>query len=176
LQGGAYLNNSHPLRLNVGFLLHKNVGYSRNFDFDIDGVRVGDDLNVSVLRGSINLTRTSQGVYASGRIQAELGLDCVRCLVSYGQPLVVDVNDLFIYPPSDADEPQLAIADTGVLDLNPILREYLLLDVPIQPLCRSDCKGLCSICGENLNDSDCQHPDADIDPRLEVLKTLLPKS
>ncbi|NIS79933.1 MAG: hypothetical protein GTO14_06950 [Anaerolineales bacterium] len=176
LQGGAHLKNSHPLRLNVGFLLHKSVGYSRNFDFDVDNVQVDSDLDVSALQGSINITRTSQGLYARGRMQAMRGLDCVRCLATYSQPLSVDVDDLFIYPPSDAEDPQLAIPETGILDLKPVLREYLLLDVPIQPLCRPDCKGLCAICGENLNDTDCQHPEADIDPRMEVLKTLLPKS
>lgn len=176
LQGGAYLNSRQQLRLNVGFLLHKNVGYSRNFDFDLDDVRIGEDLDVTALRGSLRLTRTSQGVYVHGPMQAYLNLGCVRCLSTFRQALHVDFNDLFIYPPNEAEDPLLVIPETGLLDLNPLLREYLLLDVPIQPLCRQECKGLCSVCGENLNEVDCQHPETAIDPRLEVLKALLSKS
>jgi uncharacterized protein len=170
------LYKCHPLRLNVGFLLHKNVGYSRNFDFDCKAIRIGDELDVSELKGSLHLTRTSQGMYAQGRLQANINLECVRCLTSFDQPLRVDVDDLFIYPPEEASDPLLSIPESGILDLNPLLREYLLLDVPIQSLCREECKGLCSECGSNLNESECDHSQVDIDPRLETLKTLLHKS
>lgn len=174
MPGGAFLNKSrHPLRLNVGFLLHKNVGYSRNFDFDHHTIRVGDDVDVTGLRGSIQLTRTSQGVYTQGHLQARISLDCVRCLSTFDQLLTVNLNDLFHHPPLQAGEPSLSIPEDGILDLNPLIREYLLLDIPIQPLCQADCKGFCAECGGNLNESVCEHEPVEIDPRLEALKTLL---
>lgn len=176
MPGGANLNSRHMLRLNVGFLLHKNVGEGRNFDFDCDSVRVGDDLDVERLRGSIHLTRTGQGVYAHGRLQAQIDLQCVRCLTSFDQQLTIELDDLFTYPPDRASDPLLSIPEDGVLDLNPLLREYLLLDIPIQPLCRQDCKGFCPMCGGDLNDTECEHPDTEVDPRLAALKALLPKS
>lgn len=174
MPGGAFLNKSrHPLRLNVGFLLHKNVGYSRNFDFDHQAIRVGDDVDVSGLHGSIQLTRTAQGVYAQGRLQAWINLECVRCLSTFDQLLTVNLNDLFYYPALRSDESSLSIPEDGTLDFNPLIREYLLLDIPIQPLCHTDCKGICAVCGGNLNESSCEHEPTEIDPRLEVLKTLL---
>lgn len=176
MSGGANLNKSrHPLRLNVGFLLNKNVGYCRNFDFDHNSLRVGDDVDVTRLRGSIQLTRTAQGVYAQGSLQARISLDCVRCLTTFDQLLTVNLSDLFNYPPLRADEPSLSITKDRTLDFNPLIREYLLLDIPIQPLCHADCKGFCAVCGGNLSETVCDHEPADIDPRLEALKTLLSK-
>ena len=86
----------------------------------------------------------------------------------------VEVNDLFVYPPSQPTDPNLSIPETGILDLSPVLREYLLLDVPLQPLCRPDCQGLCPECGNNRNETACNHPAAEVDPRLSALRALLP--
>jgi uncharacterized protein len=174
LPGGVNLTNRHPLRLNVGFLLNKNVGFSRNFDFDSERLRIGDDLDVTKLVGTLRLTRTRRGVYVEGGMTACVSIECVRCLEPYHQELSVQLDELFEYPPEKASDPLLTISEAAILDLNPLLREVLLLDVPIQPLCSSDCKGLCPVCGGNLNEHVCQHPEADIDPRLAVLKSLLP--
>lgn len=174
MPGGANLNKSrHPLRLNVGFLLHKKVGYSRNFNIDHKSIRVGDDVDITGMRGSIQLTRTSEGVCAQGRLQGRIGLDCVRCLTTFDQLLTVNLSDTFHYPPLRTGESSLNIPEDGILDLNPLIREYLLLDIPIQPLCHADCKGFCAVCGGNLNETVCDHELADIDPRLGALKTLL---
>ncbi len=176
MPGGANLNSRHPLRLNVGFLLNKNVGYSRIFDFDLDSVRIDEDLVAKALQGSIRLTRTAQGVYSQGRLGAKTDLNCVRCLTTFEQHLTIELEELFIYPPGRANDPILTVHENGILDLNPLLREYLLLDIPIQPLCQEDCKGLCPECGENLNDTVCDHTPSGVDPRMAALKSLLPKS
>ena len=164
------------MRLNVGFLLHESIGFSRNVDYNVDSVQLGEDLKVNGLQGSLTLTRTSMGVLVEGELQGKLSLECVRCLNSYDQYLTGSFEDLFIYPASQAEDPLLAIPETATLDLTPILREYILLDVPIQPLCRSDCKGLCPICGDSISENKCDHHEAEIDPRFEILKSLLPKS
>jgi uncharacterized protein len=174
--GGVNLNNRHPLRINVGFLLHQGVGFSRNFDFDHPRVQVGSDLEVAGLKGSLRLTRTAQGLYAQGRLRASAPAECVRCLTEFDQRLEIEVADLFVYPPDQASDPLLSVPETGILDLSPLVREYLLLDIPLQPVCRSDCKGLCPECGNNLNETTCTHPTAGIDPRLSALKSLLPES
>lgn len=168
--------NNPPLRLNVGFLLHQGVGTSRDFDFDHPYVRVSSDLEVTSLRGRVRMSRTAQGLYAQGSLRAETRLECVRCLTEFDQSLEAVLGDLFIYPAWQASDPLLSIPDTGILDLSPVLREYLLLDVPLQPVCKPDCKGLCPECGNNLNESECNHPTAGTDPRLSVLKSLLPES
>ena len=163
----------HPLRINVGFLLHEQVGFSRTFDFDLPAVQIGEDLAIRSLRGSLRFTRTAQGLYGDGRLMAGTRAECVRCLSEFEQPLTIRIADLFAFPPGQASDPLLAIPETGVLDLNPLLREYLLLEVPLQPLCRADCPGLCPICGNNLNELRCSHPDEPIDPRLAALRSLL---
>jgi len=168
--------NHHPLRLNVGFLLHQSVGYSREFEFSAHRVQVAEDLDVIRFQGALRLTRTAQGLYGQGHFEAQLPLECVRCLEPFPVALHVKVDDLFVYPALGAPDPLLAIPETGILDLNGLLREYLLLDVPIQPLCRPDCLGLCPLCGANRNRETCHHPDIEIDPRLEVLRTLLSES
>lgn len=167
------LNSRHPLRLNVGFLLHESVGYSRTFDFDLPAVQVSEDLDVSYVQGQLRLTRTAQGLYGQGRIRATTPQECVRCLAPFDQELSARVDDLFVSPASATTEGLLAIPETAILDLSPLLREYFLLDVPLQPVCRADCKGLCPECGNNLNETTCSHPAFDVDPRLAGLQSLL---
>jgi uncharacterized protein len=174
--GGANLNHHHALRLNVGFLLNKNVGYSRNFDFQEFSLQIGDDLSVTDFSGQARLTRTNQGVLVQAKFEGKVIAECVRCLTEFGQILTAEIDELFTYPPDKADDPQTTISEQAILDLTPMLREVLLLDMPIQPTCKPDCLGLCPYCGENRNEVQCSHPEAEIDPRMAVLKTLLSKS
>jgi uncharacterized protein len=174
--GGANLNHHHALRLNVGFLLYKNVGYSRNFDFQEYSLQFGDDLNVIDFSGHARLTRTAQGIVVQAKFEGHVAAECVRCLGDFSQNLTAEIDELFTHPPDKADDPQTIISDQGILDLTPMVRDVLLVDMPIQPSCRPDCAGLCPHCGENRNEVECSHPDAEIDPRMAVLKTLLSKS
>jgi uncharacterized protein len=171
--GGANLNERSPLRLNVGFLLNKNVGYSRNFEFEIPHTVVDGDLEVKNLTGTLHATRTGQGVYMHGSLTAAALIECVRCLDEFDQILTAELDELFVYPPQKDVEPELTISEEAILDLNPILRELFILDIPIQPVCRTDCQGLCPVCGENRNEQQCEHPEEKIDPRMAVLKSLL---
>jgi len=173
---GVNLDIRQPLRLNVGFLLHQDIGFSRSFDFDGISVEVGNDLDVRNLRGSIRFTRTAQGLVGRGTLEAETSLECVRCLTAFDQTLEIRLDELFVYPPDRATDPLLAVPDTGILDLSSLTREYLILDLPLQPVCSTDCRGLCPECGNNRNEQSCQHARAEVDPRLEVLKDLLSRS
>jgi len=154
-------------------LLNKDVGYSRNFDFEESSLLIEDDVSIADLLGSARLSRTGQGIYIKGHLQGKLDLECVRCLSGYQQILNADIDVLFEYPPQKTSDPHLSIADDAILDLNPILRENFLLDVPIQPLCEGDCTGLCAVCGEFITAEHQSHAEEDVDPRLAVLKTLL---
>lgn len=152
------------------------MGYSRTFDFEVPHVQVGDDLDVSDLHGELRLTRAAQGLYASGALKASTQAECVRCLSTYHQSLLVTFDDLFEYPPDRATDPLLAVPETGLLDLTPLTREYLLLDMPLQALCRPDCRGLCPECGANRNETACEHEASAVDPRMEELRALLDDS
>jgi len=154
-------------------MLHQTVGYNRTFEFEHPSVQVSDDLDVSNLRGELRLTRTTQGLYATGGLRATTRAECVRCLMPFDQNLAIAFDDLFVYPASKAVEPLLFVPETGLLDLTPLTREYMLLDIPLQPLCRPDCRGLCPECGANRNETKCEHETPTTDPRLAGLRALL---
>jgi uncharacterized protein len=163
----------NPLRINVGFLLHASAGTHHDFDIEVPSVQVGDDLRVGELQGVVRLTRTGEGLYLQGKLGARTTVSCNRCLTEFEQPLEIELGDLLAYPPGPEAEALLSVPETAMLDLAPLLREYLVLDIPSRPLCRPDCEGLCPECGNNLNESTCEHPESQIDPRLASLSSLL---
>jgi uncharacterized protein len=168
------VSDSYDLfRLNVGFIAHQTVGYSREFPFDVPSVRLPPDLDLSDLTGKARITRTAQGLLLQVKMQATAETECVRCLGSAIQPLEIDFTELYAFTSNSVTESGLIFPENGKIDIGPILREEMLLAIPISPLCRPDCKGLCPICGENLNQSVCNHEDETIDPRLSSLRSLL---
>jgi uncharacterized protein len=161
------------LRLNVGFLIHQSVGTSRDFLFEYPNLILGQDLNLHQLEGSARITRTAQGLLMQVRMQAMTMMECVRCLTELEQPLSVDFAELYAFTPRAVSESGLILPEDGHIDLAPLLREYMYLEIPINPLCRPDCRGLCPVCGELLKDESHHHEDDPIDPRLAELKALL---
>ncbi len=157
-------------------MLNESIGYSRDIEFDFPSLIIDTDLEVHDFKGSIRLTRTGQGIFTQGDLSAKTSFECVRCLSAFDQDLHAQLDELFVYPPDKSGDEILCVHEDGNLDLSPLVREVLLLDVPIQPLCQSDCRGFCPLCGANANETVCHHPDTHIDPRLEVLKTLKIKS
>jgi uncharacterized protein len=164
-----------PLRLNVGFVVAQSAGFSRDFPFDLQKINIPPDLQLNRLTGSVRATRTPQGILLQADLEAEINLECVRCLTDFKQPLHVDFTELYAFSQRYATDSGLIMPETGIIDLAPVLREYLLLEIPISPLCRPDCKGLCPVCGNNLNESQCYHNEDSGDPRLASLKKLLEK-
>lgn len=173
---GVNSKSRDPLRLNVGFLLNKSVGFSRVFEFDHESLKVGGEIAVRDLRGTMRFTRTAQGLYGDGSLEALIQVECDRCLEPFDLPLTPKVKELFVYPDSKADDPLLGIPETGILNLHPLLREILVLEMPTHPLCQPNCLGLCPVCGGNRNVVGCEHPTDHLDPRMAVLKSLLPES
>jgi uncharacterized protein len=162
-----------PLRLNVGFVVAQSAGFSRDFPFALPQINIPPDLRINGVSGSIRATRTPQGILLQVILQAQTLLECVRCLTVFQQSLNVAFTELYAFSQRYITDSGLLMPETGIIDLAPVLREYVLLEIPISPLCRVDCKGLCLICGNNLNESTCNHEDEIGDPRLASLKTLL---
>jgi uncharacterized protein len=162
-----------PLRFNFGFLLEADLGTSRDIELDYPAIRVADDVTLRPLQGSFRATRTSNGIYLHGALTGGIEVSCTRCLAPIGVPLDLELDDLFHYrafpPPGE-----YRITDTGIVDLAPLIRELALLAVPMQVFCRGECLGLCPVCGQELNEGPCDCPTDDIDPRLAVLRSLLP--
>jgi uncharacterized protein len=162
-----------PLRLNVGFVVAQSAGFNRDFPFDLPQINIPPDLQLSGLSGSVRATRTPQGILLQAGLQIQIGLECVRCLTDFLQSLNINFTELYAFSQRYVTDSGLLMPETGFIDLAPVLREYILLEIPISPLCRRDCKGLCAICGNNLNESICIHEDESVDPRLASLRKLL---
>ena len=161
------------LRLNVGFITNLTVGSSREFLFDNPQIHLQPDLDLKDLIGKARVTRTPQGLLVEAQMRAIATLECGRCLNEYEQPLEIDFKELYVFPGREREETDLRLPADGKIDLTPLVREYMILEVPINPICTPDCKGICSICGENITESPHSHEQETIDPRLAVLKELL---
>jgi uncharacterized protein len=141
----------HPLRLNVGFLLNQPIGASRDIHFDYPNLSLSE-LELTNFQGVVNFSRTPQGLLAQCEFTANLPVECARCLVEYTGKLRTIFSELYAFNSRGMDESGLVVPEDGNVDLEPIVYEYLLLEVPISPICREDCKGLCEFCGVNLNE------------------------
>jgi uncharacterized protein len=147
----------HPLRFNVGFIINQSIGYSREFHFENPRIDLKPDFELHQFSGSARVTRTPQGLLVQGTFQGLIKTECVRCLTDFEQPLQSEFTELYAFSPRTATESGLILPEDANIDLEPIVREYLMIEVPINPVCREDCMGLCTICGENLNESTCEH-------------------
>jgi len=166
-------SNLDLLRLNVGFIIHQNVGFSRDFPFEIPSIYLPPDLDLRKLSGIVRVTRATQGLLVQIRMRARVVAECVRCLNKFYQPLKIESTELYAFSLNSVTDSGLLVPENGKIDLAPIIREEMLVAIPISPLCKQDCKGLCPICGEDLNETACNHDEEQIDPRLGVLKSLL---
>lgn len=168
-------NSRNQLRLNVGFLLNAPVGESRIFDFDIPNIHLEPDLDLDRLTGSARVTRTAQGLLVQVKMDASLPAECVRCLNLFSQQISNEFTELYAFTRNSITDSGLLVPDDAHIDLAPLVREYMFLAIPISPLCSQDCKGLCPVCGSNLNETACDHESETVDPRLSILKSLLEK-
>lgn len=146
----------HPLRLNVGFIVSQSIGYSREFHFDFPQILI-QDLQLDNFTGLTRISRTPQGLLVQSKFNCTMDQQCVRCLNDFQQPLEVDFSDLYAFSSRSVSESGLIVPEDNNIDLEPLVYEYMLIEIPISPVCRPDCKGLCSICGEDLNQVTCEH-------------------
>jgi uncharacterized protein len=147
----------YPLRINVGFLINQPIGTSRDIHFEFAELHLDTDFDVTGFSGIARISRTPQGLLVQGDFQAQVELECVRCLTEFGQHIHSTFNELYAFKYKGVTESGLLVPEDGNINLGPLVREYLLLEVPISPLCKSDCKGLCTVCGADLNVEPCEH-------------------
>lgn len=161
-------NPRKPFRINVGFIIHEEVGYSHEIPFEIENITL-DDLALKNLVGKVDIGRTPQGLVVQGKFEADTVLECVRCLGEFTYPLDWEFTELFAFNKKSVSESGLLLPEDVHIDLAPLLREYALLEIPIKPLHASDCKGLCPECGQDLNVRDCGHrPDVSDSPFARI--------
>jgi len=154
-------------------LISASIGSYRDFDFEYEIISLGDDLTLREFVGTPRFSRTPQGLVLQGDFHAETELECVRCLDTFTQLLKWSVTELYAFDRRNMTESGLLVPEDGQIDLEPLLREYALLEFPISPVCKPDCKGLCTVCGENLNKTVCGHrpePDRPFSALKDLLK------
>ena len=174
ITGGEIMAKStNVLLLEVGFIAHEEVGYSRTFDFDFPHLVLENDLELDNLSGEVHFSRTSEGLLAQAEFIALTEASCGRCLDTVYQPLESKFSELFTLPTHADKDTELVLPTNGKIDFAPILRDYMLLELPINSICRPDCQGLCPVCGVNRNHESCNCVIEAIDPRLSALKSLL---
>jgi uncharacterized protein len=162
--------------LNVGFVVRESSGYGRVFEFDVPHFKFDDDFELENTVGVITISRSSEGLLTQAAFDALVNAVCVRCLDSFLQPLTVEFTELYAFPSRAQDDTELIVPAEGKIDFAPLLREYMLLAKPINPVCSESCQGICPECGIHLNKGQCNHEKASGDPRLAVLKKFLDKT
>ena len=121
----------------------------------------------------LRLESVVEGVLVSGTVTAPVTAECARCLTPVSDTVSVPVTELFAYPDSateqTSEEDEVSHLVGDLLDLQPVVRDALVLDLPLSPLCRDDCRGLCAGCGERLDDLPADHTHITTDPRWAAL-------
>jgi uncharacterized protein len=135
---------------------------------DMIGVVEGAPIEVDV-----RLEAVSEGVLVTGSVIGELTGVCGRCLADFTEALEVDFVELFAYPNSTTEETtdsdEIPRLEGDHLDLEPVVRDAVVLSLPLTPLCRPDCAGLCPDCGERFDDLPEGHSHDQLDPRWAAL-------
>lgn len=131
---------------------------------DVIGVPPGSPVALD-----LRLETVVEGVLVSGTARLEVAGECVRCLISIVNELEIDVQELYVYPNSGADEDEASRLEDDLIDLESLIRDEVVLELPFQPLCRADCAGLCVSCGADLNADPGHSHDAGTDPRWDRL-------
>jgi uncharacterized protein len=169
------------MQFNVAQLLKEPIGSTRSYVLEktLIPLEAGGEAWVE---GRVLLTRTDSGIWARGGATARVPGACSRCLDAFTQALTLEIEDQY-YPtidsstgaplPAPALEEGFPIDAHHILDLQELVRQSVLADLPMKPLCRSECRGLCPQCGAHLNLEVCQCREVRGDSRWRPLLRLL---
>ncbi|GAA4640109.1 DUF177 domain-containing protein [Actinoallomurus vinaceus] len=142
-------------------------------DLGVEMVGVPKDADIEL---DLRLEAVMEGVLVSGTARAPLTGECARCLEPVTSSIEVDFQELFVY--SDTRSGESAEDDEfrlegDLIDLEPVVRDAMVLALPLSPLCQDDCPGLCSECGVRLADAEPDHHHEAVDPRWAALQGML---
>ena len=172
------------MRFNVAQLLKEGVGARRNYSLD-ETFEPWPETGTTRVRGEITLTSMNRGIWISGPIETNASSTCARCLTLSERSVRFRVDEEYLPTveidsgtPVSAQESQEAKEGTFILDshhtldLTEAVRQYVIINLPMKPLCHQNCAGLCSTCGANLNDHPCDcstYADSRWSPLLDLL-------
>lgn len=166
------------MQINVSQLLKEPIGSTRKYEANetIDVAGGG-----CVVQGEVKMVRTDRGILVKGTLQTVVKATCSRCLSFFNCPLALNVEEEY-FPTTDVisgawlplpEEPGYFIIDERyTLDLTDAIHQYMMLAIPMKPLCCEDCAGICPTCGRNLNQGPCSCPPQEIDARWSELSRI----
>ena len=163
-----------PLVVGVNDIVHR-PGEMREYTLELSTPeKYGEAMAVvhegSPLNLSLRVEGLHEGILATGEVSVAAQAECVRCLDPFDVPVQVDFQELFAYSPSEGDS---YVVSDDTLDLEDIIRDAVVLDLPFQPVCSPECYGLDPETGEKRTGPAAEPKDSDIDPRWRELEKLL---
>ena len=144
---------------------HREFEMSGPLEVVLDTGRVNGDVSLKT-----RVSALPDGVVVNGSADYPVTLTCHRCLSEWDEDRSVELMQVFQLV---ADEDGRRVEDDGTVDVEPVIRDEVVLDIPLAPLCRPDCKGLCSVCGTDLNSDPCSGHTDESDHPLAALRQLL---
>jgi uncharacterized protein len=165
--------------IDINKIDEEGLSFERTLDLsDLDDGS-GQEISAAPVRIQGSVERNGETVDLTARLNATVRLACARCLESFDLPvynefalrLVAEEADPKAGTDADADD-AVFLAPEGRADVREIATEQIYLSLPMKPVCREDCKGLCPACGANRNVDECGCPQQPEDPRLAPLREL----
>ena len=169
------------MRFNVAQLLKEPIGSERGYQLDENFT--GTQHLTEMARGPVSMLRTHQGVLVRAALEIRCALTCSRCLGDYSRSSTLPIEEEFFplvdiqsgrsaFQPGEP-EGRRVIDSRHILDLSEVIREYVVTDLPMKPLCRPGCLGLCQVCGAEQNLDRCGCGASPGDSRWGALAGLL---
>lgn len=173
--------NSAPLTIGIRDLEHRPgtmrrlqeiVPAPKDFGNALIGAPEGSDIDLDLRLESVH-----DGILVSGTTGVVIHGECSRCLDPIDYDLDVDVQELYVFDATtdggeESEDDQMYEVQDETIDLEPMLRDAVITQLPFQPVCREDCQGLCAQCGARLEDDPGHHHEV-LDPRWSALSGLL---
>ncbi len=149
--------------INVATLAQEPIGSSRRYQADAESVSVPERDFEQEITGLIRLIHSERGILVMASLDLEpVGLMCDRCLEPFEWPVHIDFDEEYVIARDpttghriETDEDEFTVDGSWHLDLSEAVRQYEESALPIQSICRPDCRGLCPTCGQNLNEATC---------------------
>lgn len=166
------------MQFNVATLLQEPVGSTRVFTVTDEQVVVAEADFETRASGTVRLMRTIEGVLVRAELMVDAPIECSRCLEPTTVELPVSFAEEFAAARPGVERPpvvgpdQFAVDAQHLLDLSEPIRQYMQTALPLQPVCRQDCRGLCPDCGGNRNEQPCTCAAGQIDHRWGALASL----
>ncbi|MBN1374960.1 MAG: DUF177 domain-containing protein [Dehalococcoidia bacterium] len=163
------------MQINVAQLLKEPVGAMRSYKVD----EPAGDNNENYVKGEANLTRTNRGILVTAELTADIKGVCSRCLGPACISTALHLDEEY-YPVIDINtgahlklEPEAFIIDNNhILDLDEAIRQYIIMATPTKLLCKTDCRGICPVCGHEFTGNVCGHINKPRDHRWDKLVEL----